>query len=203
MRTRSQKAERRPETDRRSMRSSLTLRDSTARDCKAPPPPRPSSCPPRAGPARAGRQRARQRRHVPAPVKCDSSGFGRHGPGLERRTARGARATRPARAGPWLGRGPGARARAGARGEAGGGVAGRRPHSVPRGPGSCGLRAAARAGLEPREPAHACTARSQGLLQSHREQPRSAASDQGAGLADARAAASETDFPFPDRPAAG
>lgn len=175
MKISSQKAERLPGSDARCARRSLTRRGSTGRDCKAPP-----LVPPAAGRACASREaagstEAQQRRHVPAPVKCDSSGCGRHGPGLERRTARGARETRPSRAGPWLGRGSGARARAGARGEAGSGVAGRRPHSVPRGPRSCGRRAAARAGPEPREPAHACVARSQGLLQSHREQPRSTA----------------------------
>lgn len=169
----------------RSMRSSLTRRALTERDCKAPPAPpssppqpRPSSCPPRPSQRQAGRQLALRRRHVPAPVKRDSSGCGHHRPGLGRRAARGAQATRPACAGLWLGRRPGARAGAGSRGEAGGRAAGRHPRSVPHGPrGIPRYRAAARAGPGPGEPDHACAARCQGLLQSHREQPRSAAPD--------------------------
>lgn len=155
---------------------------------RLPSPPLPASPPP-ARPAGARRLPASGRRHVPATVSPDGPGRDLRRLGLGLREAQGPPARRAAAARRRLGRGPRAGAGAGARGEAGGRAEGRGPRAVPSGPrprGAASGRASAAAGAAPRSlvSTDSDAAPLQALLQSHRQQPRPAAQDQGAATED-------------------
>lgn len=149
-----------------------------------PSPPHPAPTLP-SWPALAQKLPARWRRHVPALVSRAGSGRDPQRLRLGLRAARCPPARRAAEARPRLGRGPWVGAGAGPWYEAGRRAEGRVPCAAPCGPRprvADSKRAAAASGAAPRPvvSAHPGAAPRQALRQSHRQQPRPPAQDQGA-----------------------